>query len=54
MSANPHIVSTEQLRELSGKRSRTAIRRWASAHKTDAMTAHYNHELQTVDPAGRK
>ena len=31
MSANPHIVSTEQLRELSGKRSRSAIRRWASA-----------------------
>jgi len=32
VSANPHIVSTEQLRELFGKRSRSVIRRWASEH----------------------
>lgn len=32
MSANPHIVDADQLRELSGKRSRSAIRRWASEH----------------------
>lgn len=31
-----------------------ADKKRASGHKTDAMTAHYDHELQTVDPAGRK
>lgn len=32
MSANPHVVDFDQLRELSGKRSRASIRRWASEH----------------------
>lgn len=27
---NPHIVDAFQLRELSGKRTRTAVRKWAS------------------------
>lgn len=30
MSANPHIVDAPQLRELSGKRTAAAVRRWAS------------------------
>ena len=30
MSANPHIIDADQLRELSGKRSRAGIKRWAS------------------------
>lgn len=31
-----------------------ADKKRASGHKTDAMTAHYDHELQVVEPAGRK
>jgi hypothetical protein len=30
MSANPHIVDAFQLRELSGKRTASAVRRWAT------------------------
>jgi hypothetical protein len=31
VSANPHIVDAVQLRSLSGKRTASAVRRWASA-----------------------
>lgn len=31
-----------------------AEKKRASGHKTDAMTARYDHELQTVDPAGKR
>lgn len=31
MSTNPHIVDAEYLRELSGKRTPAAVRKWASA-----------------------
>lgn len=31
MSANPHIVDTDQLRELSGKRSRFAVTQFAAS-----------------------
>lgn len=30
MTANPHIVDASQLRERSGKRNASAVRRWAS------------------------
>lgn len=30
MSQNPAIVDAEQLRQLSGKHNRSAVRRWAS------------------------
>lgn len=30
MNANPHIVDAFQLRELSGKRTDAAVRRWAT------------------------
>lgn len=30
MSINPHIVDPDTLRKLSGKRSRSAIRKWAT------------------------
>lgn len=32
MSANPHIVDADELRRLSGKKSASAVRRWASSH----------------------
>ena len=31
MSQTPHIVDAQMLRQLSGKHSRSAVRRWASA-----------------------
>lgn len=31
MSEAPHIVDTETLRKLSGKRSASAVRRWANS-----------------------
>jgi hypothetical protein len=32
MTTHPHIVDSEQLRKLSGKRTSAAVRRWASEH----------------------
>ena len=79
MSAKPHVVDFDQLRELSGakaiaagvidQKSRFGLhglkhrgitdtspdqKKSGGGHKTEAMASHYDHELQVVDPAGRK